>query len=46
MKTTLPNATPFLLLLAFLLLGMLRPVADEPKNHDFDVVWDETAVPP
>ena len=40
MKTTLPNATPFLL------LGMHRPLADEPKNHDFDVVRDETAVPP
>ena len=46
MKTTLPNATPFLLMLAFLLLGMHRPLADEPKNHDFDVVRDETAVPP
>ena len=45
MKITLRNPTPFLLL-AFLLLGMLRPVADEPKNHDFDVVRDETAVPP
>ncbi|MEY2788189.1 MAG: 6-phosphogluconolactonase, partial [Verrucomicrobiota bacterium] len=45
MKITLRNPTPFLLL-AFLLLGMLRPVADEPKNHDFDVVRDEAAVPP
>lgn len=33
-----------------LLIGLLNPVAparaDEPKNHDFDVVRDEAAVPP
>jgi len=46
MKTTLQTKHPFLLMLAFLLLGMPRPVADEPKNHDFDVVRDEAAVPP
>ncbi|NBP24361.1 MAG: hypothetical protein EBU81_07400, partial [Proteobacteria bacterium] len=46
MTTPLPTKHPFLLMLAFLLLGMPRPVADEPKNHDFDVVRDEAAVPP
>lgn len=35
------------LVVAFIaLLVLCRLPADEPKNHDFDVVRDEAAVPP
>ncbi len=45
MNNILPTKNSFLLMLAFLLLGMPRPVVDATKDHDFDVVqaivWDE-----
>jgi len=38
MNNILPTKNSFLLMLAFLLLGMPRPVVDATKDHDFDVV--------
>ena len=29
-----------------LVLGLSSALADEPKNHDFDVILDESKVPP